>query len=248
MEDLDDVVELNKETEEDNCIEDDLIDRDLPKRVLAFTSTKLLKKLSQNKKTSVDGTFKSSCSLWKQQFIWMVKTKSGYWIPVVWGWLPDKMETSYKVFFLLVEKKLKTLDLDLKVESVISDFEMNILKSVDEMLQCPILGCFFHFKKCIQRRVDRNGFKSRYENDEHFQSFINQLSALSHLPIGDIEDGLKDIEDSFSFDDEKTEAFKMDDIRYIKDYWIDECITPGVWNTFGWSEDLTNNNQVLLFI
>ena len=72
-------IEMETEpTENNQGMEDELVDRDLPKRVLAFTSHKLLKQLGKNYKTSVDGTFKSSCSLWSQQFIWMVKAKSGY--------------------------------------------------------------------------------------------------------------------------------------------------------------------------
>ena len=58
----------------------DILERDLPKKVLIYTSKKLLKQLSLNKKSSVDGTFKSSCKLWTQQFIWMSKSK-GFWIP-----------------------------------------------------------------------------------------------------------------------------------------------------------------------
>ena len=46
-------------------------EKDLPKRVLAFTTKNLMEQLGNNLKTSVDGTFKSSCSLWGQQFIWM---------------------------------------------------------------------------------------------------------------------------------------------------------------------------------
>ena len=108
----------------------DVLERDLPKRVLIFTSKKLLKQLSLNKKSSVDGTFKSSCKLWTQQFIWMSKSK-GFWIPCAFGWLPDKSEISYKVFFLLIHKKMAEIDLDLKVKAVLCDFELNILKSID---------------------------------------------------------------------------------------------------------------------
>ena len=75
-------------------------DKDLPKRVLAFSSKKLLRLFEKHLKTSVDGTFKSSCFLWYQQLRCSVKL-SGYWIPVVWGWLPDKSLTSYKVIFLI---------------------------------------------------------------------------------------------------------------------------------------------------
>ena len=48
--------ELNDDVAEDQ----EIVDRDLPKRVIAFTSPALLKQLSKNLKTSVDGTFKGS--------------------------------------------------------------------------------------------------------------------------------------------------------------------------------------------
>ena len=74
----------------------DLSSKDLPKRVLAFSTKNLLKLLHKHLRTSVDGTFKSNCFLWAQQFRWSAKI-SGYWIPIIWGWLPDKSLTSYKV-------------------------------------------------------------------------------------------------------------------------------------------------------
>ena len=65
-----------------------------PKRVLVYTTKKLLKQLAKNLKTSLDGTFKSCCKLWGQSFIWVFKQR-GYWVPVCWGWLPDKTELSF---------------------------------------------------------------------------------------------------------------------------------------------------------
>ena len=43
-------------------------------------------------------------------FVWMVKS-DGYWIPTVFGWLPDKSEEIYKVFFLVVKEKMKEFGL-----------------------------------------------------------------------------------------------------------------------------------------
>ena len=74
----------------------DISEKDLPKRVLGFSSKKLLKLFGKHLKSSLDGTFKSACFLWGQSFIWMVKYL-GHWIPVVHAWLPDKSEESYKV-------------------------------------------------------------------------------------------------------------------------------------------------------
>ena len=121
-----------------------------------------------------------------------------------------------------MKNKLKELGLDLSVKSILCDFELNILKSIDNMLDCDILGCFFHLKKCFQRRVERKGFKTRYETDEFFNEFINQCSALSHLPTEDIERGLEEINKKFIFEDERGEEFKKDFIGYINDFWTEK--------------------------
>ena len=120
----------------------DLSDRNLPKRIICFSSQKLLKLFSKFPKSSVDGTFKSSSVLWSQQFIWMIKEKHS-WIPAIWGWLPDKTEQTYKVFFLLVQEKLAELNLSFHLKSVISYFELDVMKAIDDILDVEILGCFF---------------------------------------------------------------------------------------------------------
>jgi len=48
-----------------------------------------------------------------------------------------------------------------------------------------------------------NGLKSEYENYEDFHEFITKCSTLSHLLLGDIEAGLRYIEDKFVFGDDK---------------------------------------------
>ena len=209
------------ENDDENDAEMDPVDR--PKRVFIYTSKKNLTLLSRGKKSSLDGTFKSAPKLFGQQFIWMVKNR-GYWTPVVWGLLPDKSETSYKCFLLLVKKKMEELKLELNVKSVICDFELNIIKSVDDMLGVPIHGCYFHFKKCFMRRVDKNGMKTVYEKNEQFRKLINDCSALSFLPIEDIEEGLQHIDRKFTFTDEKLMDFKQEFLDYIKTFWIHGCL------------------------
>jgi hypothetical protein len=71
------VIQEDEEVDEGTSEVEDISEKDLPKRVLAFTTKKLLKQLGNKLKSSVDGTFKSSCSLWGQMFVWMVKSK-GY--------------------------------------------------------------------------------------------------------------------------------------------------------------------------
>lgn len=134
---------------------------------------------SKCKRGSVDGTFRSACKMWHQQFIWMVK-RNGHWIPVVWGWLPDKSLTSYKVFLTMVVDYLKEAAIPFIMEEIISDFELNIYKAIDDVLgyQVKVKGCFFHLAKAFKTKVDKSGMKNKYENDDKFKTFIKQATAL----------------------------------------------------------------------
>ena len=136
----------------------------------------------------------------------------------------------FQVFLLLVQDKLEELGIPCDVASVISDFELNILKSVDDILGVDIEGCFFHFSKCLKTKVDKKHFKNRYENAPHFQSFVKECGALAHLPLDDLENGLEHIENKLSFDDEEANDVKVYFLRYIKEFGIDGSYPPQVWN------------------
>ena len=66
-------------------------------RVLVFTTVKLLGLLTVAKRGSVDGTFRSCTTLWKQLFIIMVEIR-GVFIPIAFAWLPDKTTASYYAY------------------------------------------------------------------------------------------------------------------------------------------------------
>ena len=69
--------------------------------VLVFTTAMLLALLAVCRNGCVDGTFKSMSKQWKQLFIMMVNYR-GAFIPVAFGWLPDKSEISYHVFLVFL--------------------------------------------------------------------------------------------------------------------------------------------------
>ena len=244
-EDDDEDQETGDSPEEQNDDEGDLDPKagDLPKRVVCYTSLKLLKLFAQCTRGSLDGTFKSSCKLWKQQFVFMLKFR-GHWIPVVWGWLPDKTELSYKVFLHLILEKLKDLEITFNLEEIICDFELAIHKSIDDI--CPdmkILGCFFHFALAVQRKVDKWGLKTHYENDEKFRRFVKQAIAVSALPLENIERGTRVLAANHVFDTEKENVFKDKLLNYIINYWVNGCYPPFIWSTWTRTDDYTNNNQ-----
>ena len=85
-------------------------------------------------------------------------------------------------------------DLEFNVKYIICDFEINIMKSIDGLLKVRICGCFFYFRQCFQRRVNKRGLHTEYERNEILRKFVNECSALSFLPIEYIEKGLNHIE------------------------------------------------------
>ena len=163
---------------------------------------------------------------------------------MVWGWLPDKAEMSYKVFLALVIEKLKQENIPFNQEEIISDFELNIHKAIDSILPgVDILGCFFHLAKAFKMKVDKGHMTKTYENDPEFKQFVREATSLSHLPPDKLIDGLNYLKNNFNFEDEKVQKFKTEFLKYIQEYWIEGCYPPKVWLNFQRSQDLTNNNQ-----
>ena len=68
-----------------------------------------------------------------------------------------------QVFFLLLKEKLSELDICFNIASVISDFELNIVKSIDDMLESSVEGGFFHFSSALKNRVDKGKLKKNAE-------------------------------------------------------------------------------------
>ena len=141
-------------------------------------------------------------------------------------------------------QKLEDLNIRFNVKEIICDFELNIHKSIDDILpSINILGCFFHLSKSFKKKLDKKKMKLEYENNHEFYKFIKQAVALSHLPLSDIQIGMEWLKDTFEFADPRVAAFKEEFLEYIDTYWINGCFPPYVWNTWGRSDDYTNNNQ-----
>ena len=151
---------------------------------------------------------------------------------------------TFQVFLYLVQEKLKEMGILFNVKEIITDFELNIHKSVDEMLPgISILGCFFHLVKAFKKKIEQKKMKTEYENNPLFHKFIKQSVALSSLPLEDVETGYHWLKENVSFDDPKIESFKIEFLQYIDTYWLNGCIPPYVWSTWGRKDDWTNNNQ-----
>ena len=82
----------------------------------------------------------------------------------------------------MVLEKLKELDIPFNVEELIVDFEINIHKSIDEILpDVAILGCFFHFAKAFKTKVDKKKMKKHYDSNHEFRQFTKKICSLPSL-------------------------------------------------------------------
>ena len=105
----------------------------------------------------------------------------------------------------MILTKLKELNIPFNIRSIVCDYELNIQKAINEILEnVEIHGCFYHLSETLYRRVVRKGFKQQYDDDIQFRKFVEHCSAIAHLPLTDLETGLEWIADNHSFEDEKT--------------------------------------------
>ena len=162
-----------------------------PKRIIAYSTKKLLK-IFRERKASGDGTFKVCPTLWKQLYIVMVKF-SHSWIPVVYALLPDKTKETYFTFFYMVKKQIKDMKLKCNLQSIRTDFEVGAMKASAAAWKVVPKGCYYHFTQAGWRYVQNNNMASAYLNDnnEDFSLFVKCVLSLPHVPLRDIEPTLE---------------------------------------------------------
>lgn len=138
-------------------------------RTLVFTTLPLLGLLAVCKNGNVDGTFRVMTSTWRQLYILigrinhdgynefysvlLVDYKKGF-VPVAFGWLPDKTALAYHIFFLLIFTEFRKRSADitalygsasLKLNHLMLDFEDSQHQALKRMFKRS--GCFFHYTK-----------------------------------------------------------------------------------------------------
>ena len=66
------------------------------------------------------------------------------WVPVAFGYLPDKKLDSYTTFFSLLKTTITSHGFELSAASIMSDFEINLRKAAqDAFIGILLIGCHF---------------------------------------------------------------------------------------------------------
>ena len=115
-----------------------LIKGDIPVdggRVLILSSVKSLKRLARAYAFAVDGTFKICPRLWYQLIVINAQIGPNTWVPVCYGYLPNKKLATYNEFFkgvtdYMVKHNISKDGDVLAAQYVMADWEINLRKAL----------------------------------------------------------------------------------------------------------------------
>ena len=221
-----------------NITEEKLIN--LP-RVLSISSSFCLDLLGLCTTASVDGTFIIAPTNWSQMFIQMAMYDDKF-VPVSFGFLPNKTEASYKLFFAMLQLELDNRKIKSSLKKIMVDFEIGIQKAILSVFDVEILACFFHFSQCLWKRVQAGSMSVLYDEDENFRAFIRSCISLPMLKLEDLQDTIEELR-ATDFDDDEKDKLKNEFMDYIQEVWVDGIYPPQTWCCFSRKEDNTNNPQ-----
>ena len=70
-----------------------------------------------------------------------------------------------------------------------TDFEVAALNMFNDKFPfANLVGCYFHFSRCIYMRIHANGLSQRYRTDEVFALQARMIAALAFVPPDDVVD------------------------------------------------------------
>ncbi len=169
--------------------------------IFAFASDEGLDLLKESDYIFMDGTFKSSPSLFYQIYtIHIVREWKQY--PVVFFLLPDKTEATYSAAFRALQQNCQNLN----PRYIFTDMESAVIVAIRMQFYNSIHKfCNFHFNQALFRKVQSLGIVAEYNDvNSGVKQFVRSCSALAFLPLHDMDRAwqllLEEVPDVFCFD------------------------------------------------
>ena len=132
----------------------------------------------------MDATFKCSSSLYPQLFIISVFLGEILWRPLLYIHMPDKSQACYELGLCMMADCMNaagfTFPSDFKM---ISDWELSERTRLQRNMQCPYLGCVFHYGQAVWHCVGDLGLRTYYINNPRIRLLVWLLLAVPHVPL-----------------------------------------------------------------
>ncbi len=122
----------------------------------------------------IDGTFKDAASTLYAQIIFIIGLYShGRAVPCGFALLPDKEKTTYIRLAECIKTELRKTEIDLHLTEIMMDFEKGLLNAFSTVFeQAQVVGCDFHWKSCLRKRLTSDGLMAHYNADREFHKLV----------------------------------------------------------------------------
>lgn len=196
-------------------------------RILLFATTRSKEELATTRHLYCDGTFKSAPKPFLQ--IYSIHGDiDGTVKPLAYAMLLNKKMSTYKLLFQLLKSTIPGMSIDFFT----SDFEEAAVRGILSVFpKVAVKGCYFHFKKALQKRGKELGLNE----NSIFRKHVALCTVLPYLPPDDLDDAWLYIM-SESPQDNKVTAFN----DYMVTQWIDHKLWSNKWCCYGQAHK-TNN-------
>ena len=185
---------------------DYLSEDDTDKCFLVFMSPLGKEMLRSSQHWVCDGTFSTTPKPFHecgQIHILYAELNFGQLLPCSFSLLPNKSSAAYERMWGAIFGELDAQDASYRPASIGMDLEMapaNTFK--DFSPNSKIIGCFFHWRKCLNDQISKKGCKKFYNQSLPFQDLVTKCVAMALVPISKIhayfslvEEELDELED-----------------------------------------------------
>lgn len=217
LQEVDFPMELTRTIEGSDFAVSQLIEGD--DAIIIFMSRESLRYLHQAEYWISDGTFSTVPTILYQLYTIHGKVGRGehsHVFPLAYCLLSGKSEQLYVTLFQEIQRFADSCDMEIETKLFITDFEraaINGFKSV--FPNAEVNGCYFHFKQCLMKKLDKLGLRNRYCTNMIFWLDVNKLAALAFLPPEDIPSAFAELLPFLPSDPQFTEF-----LDYIDNTWV----------------------------
>ena len=180
----------------------------------------------------MDGTFDVMSLIYTQLFTIHGVTDDGWTFPLVYAFLPNKQESSYK--YVLKELSDNRRGWMLSPDIIITDYERAMINAAEECFPTAVLqGCHFHFKQALYRNMSTN-LKNTFLNDMKFSKITRKLFSIPFVHPDHVHVAFQLVVASNDYKGPlKNELDEF--LSYFKRTYIGTNYTPALYNPRLWS-------------
>ena len=159
--------------------------KDKTEEIAVWASAEGLSILRQNGQCFIDATFRITPRPYVQCAIVMAfDASTDIYVPTAWALMTSRSESMYR---LLLHELQSLMDHRWQPDVCVADFEQALLSAINALLpRTRIIGCYFHFKQSIVRKLARFG-----TTKADAASIASRFDFLTVIPVHDIPRALE---------------------------------------------------------